>query len=373
MSEATKETRTVKVFVLLGYGFGADSWQRRFSEHRIPGLNERLPYGYHHACGEGWEIEYSQDREESHVVKLIRRISGRIFGFDFIHVWRNRSGLRSADVVWTHTEREHLAVLLLYRMSLQQKRPKLIAQCVWLFDRWNDYSSLRRRSYRYLLRLADVITTQSPADLALAQSVLPDSTTALILSGATVDGMAPVQRRPIHRPIRLAALGNDMHRDWETLVEAFAQPALACEVRIASTKASQKLLRGLPHFSLIKAAGAVDIRNLYQWADIVIVPLKFNRHASGITVVFEAVVSGVPVVCTDTGGLRAYFTESEVCYVPLESPCEMREAVKTLAEDDDARFRLAFNAQNKLHSSDLTKRGYAYRHKALSQALLLAE
>jgi len=129
-----EKQRNKKVFVFLGYGFGADSWQKRFARHEIPGLNEKLPYGYYHAAGDGWDVEYSQDRNEGPATRLLRRTLGRVLGFDLIHAWRNRNQLQSADVVWTHTEREHLAVLLLSRLQRVKRPPKLIAQCVWLFE-----------------------------------------------------------------------------------------------------------------------------------------------------------------------------------------------------------------------------------------------
>jgi glycosyltransferase involved in cell wall biosynthesis len=366
----TEKQSNKKVFVFLGYGFGADSWQQRFVKHQIPGLNERLPYGYYHAAGDGWVIEYSQDRKESPVTRLLRRTVGRVLGFDLIHALRNRKQLQSADVVWTHTEREHLAVLFLNRLQRVKDPPKLIAQCVWLFDRWSSFSSTRRWCYRQLLKRADVITTQSPDDQAAARRLFPTVATELILSGAAVDGLTPPQRGPAHRPIRLAALGNDMHRDWETLVCAFGGAGPSCEVRIASSKINRELLRNLPNFSIVRASSEHEIKKLYEWADIVVVPLKFNLHVSGITVVFEAIVSGVPVVCTDVGGMRAYFSDSEIRYVPLGSQSEMRRAVEMLADNDDERFQLAVRSQARLFSSHLTKQGYAHRHLRLSESLL---
>src|SRR5712671_1806308 len=69
-----EKQRNKKVFVFLGYGFGADSWQKRFARHEIPGLNEKLPYGYYHAAGDGWEVEYSQDRNEGLATRLLEQV-----------------------------------------------------------------------------------------------------------------------------------------------------------------------------------------------------------------------------------------------------------------------------------------------------------
>jgi glycosyltransferase involved in cell wall biosynthesis len=366
----SEKLNSIKVFVFLGYGFGADSWRERFTKREIPGLNEQLPYGYYHAAGNGWNIEYSQDRKENRFVKLARRILVRFLGFDLVHAWRNRKKLEAADFVWTHTEREHLAVLLVFWISKPKHLPKVIAQCVWLFDRWSAFSTLRRRFYSHLLKGADIITTQSPEDLAAAKRLFPDSRCKLVLSGAAVEDLVVPRRAAIHRPVRLAALGNDMHRDWETLVQAFGKAEEAFQVKIVSTKFNSKIVDGCPSVSVVKATTEQEIKEIYAWADIVIVPLKFNLHASGITVVFEAIVSGRPVICTDTGGMRAYFADDEVRYVSLGSPAKLREAVRCLASDDDLRFQLVANSQRKLVASALTKQGYAQRHRQLSESLL---
>src|ERR1700757_4215909 len=110
MSEVVGE-KGVNVFVLLGHDFGANSWQRKHALGLIPGLNDRLAYGYYRAAGRGWSIEYSQDKDESRFGRVGRLALRKLLGFDLIHVWRNRRALWTADIVWTHTELEHLGVL----------------------------------------------------------------------------------------------------------------------------------------------------------------------------------------------------------------------------------------------------------------------
>jgi glycosyltransferase involved in cell wall biosynthesis len=98
--------------------------------------------------------------------------------------------------------------------------------------------------------------------------------------------------------------------------------------------------------------------------------LKPNLHASGITVVFEATVSAVPLICTDTGGLRAYFSDAEVGYVPPGAPLTMRAVAEELSKDDERRFSMIVKAQNRLISAELTAQGFAMRNRRLSEELL---
>ena len=331
-------------------------------------MNTYLPYGYHYAQGQGWSIACSEDGYEGPITELMRRILGRCLGFDLLHAWRNRSALRSADVVWTHTEREHLAAALILSLS-RAPAPRLLAQCVWLFDSWSNLSTAKRFLYRYLLRYADIITTQSPEDLKVARTLFPTHPTACILSGGAVEWMSQPREESIHHPVRIAALGNDMHRDWSTLLRAFGGRS-EYELAIASRQLTQRRLRNAPNVRLVKAQTEADVRQLYQWADMVVVPLKHNRHASGITVIFEGTISGVPVVATDTGGLRAYFAEDEIAYVPLNAPDAMRDMVDSLCTDRARSLAMVARAQRHMLTGELTKQGYAKRHRKLTEDLL---
>jgi glycosyltransferase involved in cell wall biosynthesis len=363
-------SQRVTVFVLLGYDFGANSWARRYAEGIIPGLNDCLAYGYHRAAGDGWSVEYSQDRDEGQLVRLGRVALRKLLGFDLIHVCRNRRGLFEADVVWTHTELENLGALALFRLlGRRRRRPKLVANCVWLFDRWPRLSRAKRFLYRALLQEASVVTTFSPENLKMARRLLPSVRCECVLWGTSSEEMTAPRTSVGSRPIRIASLGNDMHRDWPTLLAAFGNLD-RCEVRIGSSRIDRTLLKGVRNVTAISARTADEVRALYAWADLVVVPLKPNLHASGITVIFESVISGVPAICTDTGGLRAYFSESEVAYVPHSAPIAMRVAADQLATDDDWRLNMEASAQRRLIAAELTAHGFAMRNRRLSEELL---
>src|SRR3984893_3118918 len=369
MTESAHE-RHVKVFVHLGYGFGGQSWTQRHAVGSIPGLNDRLAYGYYRASGNGWSVEYSEDARESALIRFCRIALRRMIGFDLIHAWRNRKRLFVADIVWTHTEIENLAVLLLFCLCHWGREPKVIANCVWLFDRWPDLSWPRRFIYRELLRRADVVTTFSPANIQVAKSVLRDTRCEYIRWGATIEDLKKPSRKPMHSPLRIASLGSDIHRDWKTVITAFGNRE-RYRVEIGSRRINPKLLMGINNVTVRSVATAGDVKALYEWADIVVVSLKPNLHVSGITVILEAIILGVPVVCTDSGGLSAYFSSSEICYVPTYAPIAMRVAVEELAQGDERRWGMVMSAQKRLLSASLTTKGFAERHRQLSEELLL--
>ncbi|HEX3681785.1 MAG TPA: family 16 glycosylhydrolase [Bryobacteraceae bacterium] len=361
--------RPIRVFVHLAHGFGASQWEAKWKRGEIIGINDHLPYGYFWAREEGCLIEYSEDGKEGLAAKLLRMGIRALLGFDFVHAWRNRRGITGAEVVWTHTESQHLAVLLLLRGRLQAERPKVVAQSVWLFDRWNRLSRPRRWFYRGLMRQADILTVLSPENLQRARELFPMCRSEIILFGIRAEEIRERRQHAVRSPIRVLSLGNDRDRDWETLVDA-VKGWDRCTLRVISPGISRALVRGAPNVEIVHPQTNKELLSLYDWADFIALALKPNLHASGITVIEEATVCGVPVICTDTGGLRAYFSDAEVRYVPPNEPAALQRAIELLAEEDDGGASMLERARHRMRAAGLSSRDFARRHVELSRELL---
>jgi len=361
--------RPLRVFVFLAHGFGARGWTERWARGEIAGLNERVPYGYHHAAEKDCAVEYSEDANENWLTEFVRRSMRRLLGCDLVHAWRNKKQLLAADVVWTHTELEHLAVLALWQFRRRQRRPRLIAQSVWLFDRWHTLSKLRRWLYRHLLRQADVLTVHSTENLKVVRKLFPQVRSELVPFGINSDVIVQPVRRTAHNPVRIVSLGSDIHRDWKTLIAA-VESWPGCQLRIASKSVPRRLIAHSRNVQVSMPRSAREVAELYTWADLAVVSLMPNLHASGLTVIFEAVLYGLPVVCTDTGGIRGYFPEEEVYYVPPRDPDTLRRGLQDLAAGDQLRFAMANRAQARILSADLSSRAFAHRHYELSLRLM---
>jgi len=274
--------------------------------------------------------------------------------------------------VWTHTEIEYLAVLLLFRSLFWKRRPKLIAQNVWLFDRWQSFSGAGRFALSWLIAKADILTFLSLENLKAARSLFPNVRCEFVPFGINADEILALMRKKAHRPLHVLSVGNDPHRDWPILIAAM-RGLPDCYLKIASKKVKAKEIASCPNIELLNISSNDQFLAAFDWADILVVALKPNLHASGITVLQEAAVRGVPIVCTDTGGLRAYFSDEEIYYIPGNNPVEIQIAVMTLAADDELRFALAARAQERMKSGLLSSRCYARRHAELSRDLLAQE
>ena len=361
--------RPIQVFVHLAYGFGVQSWERRWRDGKILGLNEPKPYGYYRAETMGCSVSYSEYREESLAGKLLRLALRVVLGFDLVHAWRNFEAMKNADVIWTHTESQFLAILMLFRLKRNVRRPKLIAQSVWLFDHWSRFAAPRRWLFSALIRQADILTVLSPKNLAVAKRLFPKIRSELVLFGITADTRIEPVLRPVKGSLNIISLGNDVHRDWDLLIEAVASEP-AWTLKIASQKVKPSAIAHAKNVEVTSLKSNDELFALYRSADLLVLAIKPNLHASGITVLEEAALLGVPIICSDAGGLRAYFSDPEVRFVPPQDVTALKAAIRELAADPDARLALAEKAQARMGSSGLSSESYVRRHVEISRELL---
>lgn len=361
--------KALRIFAHVGYGFSAKTWNMLYNNGSLLGVNEPYAYGYHRAREYGCQVTYSEDHPETRTGKLFRHCVRYCLKFDFVHAWRNRDRIRGADVVWTHTESQHLAILLLFWLTRTKSPPKLIAQSVWLFDRWRDFSPINRWLIKRLLSQADLLTVLSPENLKIARQLFPNVRSELVLYGIRADRPVEPRLRAISRPIRLISIGNDEHRDWKTLIDAVKNRE-GCELRIASRKVNPKLIADAANIAVVRVKTNTELMELYDWADVLVVALKPNFHASGITVLQEAALRGIPTICTDVGGLRVYFSDEALKYVAPQNCEAIWGAISELAANDQARFDLAKRAQAQMSAHRLSSDSFVRRHVELSRELL---
>ena len=350
--------------VQLRHGLDAARYREQYGRGEVP---DETPYGLHHAEKLGWQVTFSEDAEETAASRFFRRALQRVLFFDLVHAYRNRKRIAAADIVWTMEEMQYLAVCALHVVVPGLKRPRLIAQTVWLFNRWDTFSAIRRVNLRKLLRRADVLTFHSAQYLPRVQELLPRAEVQLLPFGISLDSFpwtAPVEQR--HTPMRILSMGSDPTRDWTTLLEAFGNDerfelVVICEWRDDAIAGRYRNLR-VPRRPTMD-----EFRALYAWADAVVVPMVPNLY-SGITVALEATSLGRPVVSSDTGGVPTYFSANEVLFVPPGRPEALREAVLGCSAAD--LMRLAQRAQWRFEDEDYSTRGLAARYAALSDEIL---
>jgi glycosyltransferase involved in cell wall biosynthesis len=176
-------------------------------------------------------------------------------------------------------------------------------------------------------------------------------------------------RGEVGEPQLIIAVGNDVHRDWPTLVQAVARHP-DWRLRIVSTKCPLSLAQGVANVEIAGVDNNADLKALYRQATIVVVPLLPNAHASGITVLQEAALNGVAAIASDVGGLRDYFDADSVTYYASGDVDGLEQAIHGLLSDPDARYTQAMSAQRQMGPDGLSSYAFARRHVEISRSLV---
>ncbi len=368
-----------RAHVHLKHGLDAAQYRAQYLRGEVP---DETPYGFHHAERLGWRLTYSADTPESAPVRFLRRVLMRVLGFDLVHAYRNRKLIAAADIIWTMEEIQFLAVCALPSVVPRMRRVPLIAQTVWLFNKWSGYSAMRRALLRHLLRRADALTFHSERYLPVVAKLVPGTAPRLLPFGISTDSFPWIEAKAHAaklavadgegqaaeggRPMRLLSMGSDPTRDWTTLLAAFGSDARFALVVICPWLEDATAVQH-SNLQVPRNPSMTEFRAWYAWADLVVVPMVPNLY-SGITVALEATSLGVPVVSSDTGGIATYFSKDEVLYVPPSDAEALRAAV--LAMDAAKWLRLAERAQKRFRAEDYSTGGMAARYAALSEELL---
>lgn len=141
------------------------------------------------------------------------------------------------------------------------------------------------------------------------------------------------------------AIGNDGRRDFKTLVEAAAQ--IDAPVHIITKLPLPETLpanvvhhRGSWHGTELSDE---RVRELYQRARAVVVPLQASNQPSGQSVTLQAMACGAPVVLTETGGLWSHeqmIADRNVLFVQPGDSAELATRVRELIADEQMIERL---------------------------------
>ncbi|HEY4296180.1 MAG TPA: glycosyltransferase family 4 protein [Paraburkholderia sp.] len=358
----------IKVHAHLAVDKDPAEWRRKRESGDLVGINDPTPYGYGRAEEMGCRVTFSKSGMEGRLGKLCRLGVRAILGADLVHAWRNRTAIRHADIVWTHTESQFLAVAMVG--VLVGQRIRIIGQSVWLIDSWDALMWPKKALFRWLISRVDVLTFHSPENYARAKALFPAANVRLVKFGIPAETkQAPVERR-CDELTRILAIGNDRHRDWKTLIDA-VRGMLNVRLKILSGSLPKGLVKHDTNIEVMRARSNDELRNAFDEATLVCVPLKKNFHASGLTVVQEAVLSGVPVVATDIGGLSAYFSADEIRYVPPGDAAALRAAFEEIAQNPGRAREQAMRAQARMEESgDIGAQPYIRRHVALSREIL---
>jgi len=189
-----------------------------------------------------------------------------------------------------------------------------------------------------------------PADreAAIKNYGLEPSRSSIITFGVDEEFWRPVPDVEL-RDVAVA-VGQDMNRDFDTLAMASGQNPTHIV-----TRRSVSVPQGVDHVTISKgdffgslSMSDEELRQLYNMAAVVVVPLKDVNQPTGYSVTLQAMSCGRPVVLSRIKGLWTHdlLVDGENCLlVPPGDPAALGSAISKIRADAELSERLGCNAR----------------------------
>ncbi len=282
---------------------------------------------------------------------LVDRIGGLLVGAPEIW-WAARQALRRSQGGYVHANNERLGFALLALLGLSRQRSARVGFWVMVPD---GHRSRIWFLVMRLLRLKMVLVAESERKAAAVRRAAGRSA-RVIVPGEPVDleffqpgsraDTTPTVAGMTVRPL-VASAGLE-RRDYRTL--AAALDGLDVEVRICAVSANARSTSALlpdpmPASISFVQLDMAELRDLYQQADLVVVPTVPNTIDAGYSVIMEAMACARPVVASGQG---QYLDQAEAGLIRVAGPGDpedLRRVIVELLGDREAATSLGKTAR----------------------------
>jgi glycosyltransferase involved in cell wall biosynthesis len=191
-------------------------------------------------------------------------------------------------------------------------------------------------------RRMDRVLVHSPNQIELLQRQLGFSRHQLHLIPYGVDTEYWAPAPGSEETDLVLSTGRD-HRDHHTLVDAVGGTArlFVTDSSAHSPRAHRRGPQTWPDWVERRALSHLELREQYERATVVVVPLLPAQYPFGISSLLEAMSMAKAVVVSDTEGLQGIVEHERTgLLVPPGDPIALRRAVRALLEDAEAREEL---------------------------------
>jgi glycosyltransferase involved in cell wall biosynthesis len=271
--------------------------------------------------------------------KPIRDIENRL-KIDIIEAFRTAKKFSEFSLYLSASEKSAIP-LSFFMSALREDAPHILIG--------HHLSSIpKTRLYRYW-KFREHVThvicvSQAQADFAVTNMDFPDSNVDFLY-----DKVDHQFFRPDHNQDGdyILAIGQEQ-RDYQTLVNAIDGTGMQLVI-VASSPWSQFNLEitERPNVTLVSKIPYTELRDLYNGAGIILVPLFENNYGAGLNTMLEAMAMGKPLIITKTMGIDNYIQHAETGLYSSPGNCdELRDHISKLWGDKKERDRLGSNARD---------------------------
>jgi glycosyltransferase involved in cell wall biosynthesis len=270
--------------------------------------------------------------------KPIRDIENRL-KIDFIEAFRTAKKFSEFNLYLSASEKSGIPLSFLMS-ALREEAPHILIG--------HHLSSIpKTRLYKYWKfreHVSHVIcVSQAQADFAVNSMKFPVSSVDFIFDKVDHKFFHPEDNE---NGDYILAIGQEQ-RDYKTLIEAIDGTDIHLVI-VASSPWSQFNLEIVekPNVTLVSKIPYTELRDLYNGAKLVVVPLFENSYGAGLNTLLEAMAMAKPLIITKTEGIDNYVQNSETgLQSSPEDSLELKEHILRLMSDSKDRMRLGSNAR----------------------------
>ena len=248
-----------------------------------------------------------------------------------------RAILRSPVTIAMFESQGHFLALLRSFSPLRQKRRLVIIAC-WLADIAPGLSSQKRRIYRRMYSVVDLVIVFSlnQRDILARELGIPIERMRVVPFGIDTREFEAV---PVVESGIVLAVGRDNGRDWKSLLKAVS--GTGWTVKVACRPSS---LVGLTIPPEVEVLGYVDrstYRTLLASANVVVIATENRAYPTGQSVMLEAMALGKACVVTWTDAMDDYVVDEVNCLtVAPHDVGGLRSSIERVLQDESLRRRL---------------------------------
>lgn len=211
----------------------------------------------------------------------------------------------------------------------------------------------------------DRVVLVAPTQRAFFEAFMPTEKVVTILHGIDTGFFRPAPR-PKDGVFRCIAAGQWL-RDWPTVKAVAERLKDRPEFEFHVVTGQPTGLEGLPNVRFHKGVSDEALRDLYQQADALFLPLGGSTANNSV---LEALACGLPIVSTDLPAVRTYLGDAESLLLPPGDVEGSLAALERLRADPG--LRAALSAASRRRAEALSWPKVAERYDALYQELAQA-
>ena len=243
---------------------------------------------------------------------------------------------RADEIVCTN---DQIALgILFWRLFGFLKKPRIHCVVMSLPERVKFFGNKEwaRKAVSILLGKADTILTLSDlvhSDIRDLFGVLP-SRISTVGFGVDTEYWAPLPTLKSAPGSYVISIGNDMNRDYETLMQAVPsniETIIVTSKKIAATRENVTVISDW--------ISNDDVRELYQNARITVIPsVAADREFSGLSTSLQSMANGTPLLVANLPALVDLFSASSIAvFYEAEDSQDLRKKILELWEDGEKR------------------------------------